>query len=443
MGMRERRALFGASVGVRRGSALLALVVTAAVALIGSAQAGNTSKPFTANVYRTIGTASDFTIKLTNDPHAQQTLGSANFTAPAGFAVHASTQPVTSSDGHSWTLTSDGTRLVSFRANSNGDALGKGAFVVASFTVDVPAGSLCASALWGVQVKQSNDFSGQPGNDFTLSAAGSDLTPLGSFTFARIGTVLDSPAGLFVPQRRISDGATPVSVRALDTCGAFDADYNGVADLSRTATQVPTRLENAAFSLGFSAGVGTGSVTPTDVEAADTVTATDRLTGISTPSTVSGTAQPNEAFDVVETICAGPGAVCDWQNKKGSITAHSTVDNTVGDASLGFGFRSLAAVCASRDPIGPDNEVVDINPHNYAGPYQLTLTYAKSVSGTGPASGFVFCLSEDNLQTWQAIPACSATLLTRCIVSQKRVTGGALQFVLSLDPGDPWGGGFG
>jgi hypothetical protein len=438
--MRAKRAVSGRSGSVLlRGGVILALALFAVA--IASAQAANSTKPYSANVHQTLNTPGSFTLTVTNDLHAQQSLGSANFTAPSGLALGSTVTSITNG-GFNVTVVGN---VVQFRAKSSATALGKGGTVSADVTATLTAQCSTSnplSATWGVQAKQSNDFSGQPGNFLNPDPA-SDLTPLGSFTFARIGTVVDSPAGLFVPQRRISDGATPVSVRALDTCGAFDADYNGVADLSRTATQVPTRLESATFSLGFSVGVGTGSVTPTDVEAADTVTATDRLTGISTPSTVSGTAQPNEPFDVVEKICAGPGAVCDWQNKKGSIIAHSIVDNTAGNGSLGFGFRSLAAVCASRDPIGPDNEVVDINPHNYTGPYQLTLIYAKSVSGTGPASGFIFCLSEDNLQSWDAITACSATLLTRCIVSQKRVTGGALQFVLSLDPGDPWGGGFG
>jgi hypothetical protein len=157
-------------------------------------------------------------------------------------------------------------------------------------------------------------------------------------------------------------------------------------------------------------------------------------------STSGGTAllpTPNDPFDVVQTICTGAGTVCQWHNGNGSINANSTVPNDQG-ASLGFGFRQLNATCnGSRAILG---DVVDINPHNYTDPYQVTIVYAKSVVGNGPASSFLFCISEDNTQTWTSLPACSTTITTKCIVSQGRTNNGALQFILSFAPGDPWGG---
>ena len=77
------------------------------------------------------------------------------------------------------------------------------------------------------------------------------------------------------------------------------------------------------------------------------------------------------------------------------------------------------------------------------GPYQVTITYSKALSGNGPAGGFIFCESTDQGQNLLPLPSCSAPAGTTvdCVLSQKRTTGGALQFILSLLPGDPYVGG--
>jgi hypothetical protein len=409
---------------LRRGCVVLMLAIFAVI--IGSAQAAS-SKPYVANVHRTLDTPGSFTLTLTNDPKAQQSLGSANFTAPAGLTLGTVTS--ISSSGFNVTISGN---VVQFRATSSSTALGKGGVVSADVTATTNA--LCStsnslSATWGVDAKQSNDFSGQPGNGMTLSPS-SDLTPLGSFAFAPIETVLPV-SGLHVPQI-LTNAAAPLAVTAYDTCGNLDADYSGGTFSAATAN--PTRLDGASFTgPSFSGGSATGSVTPVLVEAADQVTIKDSVSGI------SGTSTPT--FDVVETICAVPGTVCNWQNKKGTITATSTVPGDMsGTASLGFGFRALTATCGAGSIVG---EGVNINPHNYTTPYQVTLTYSKSLTGNGPASAFAFCTSIDNTLNWAPLPACSSAVAVDCIVSQKRVTGGALQFVLVLDPLDPWGGGFG
>jgi hypothetical protein len=407
---------------LQRGGVVLVLAIFAVI--IASAQAASSSKPYTANVHRTLNTPGSFTLTVTNDPRAQQSLGSANFTAPSGLALGT----VTSITNSGFNVTVAG-NVVQFRAKSSATALGKGGTVSADVTATTT--TLCStsnplSGTWGVEAKQSNDFSGQPGNALNL-APGADLTPLGSFVFAPIETVLTS--GLHVPQI-LTDHAAPLSVTAKDTCGNVDADYSGGSFAAAAAT--PTRLDGATFAgPSFSGGTGTGSVTPALVEAGDHITITDSVTGI------SGTSDP--AFDVVETICAIPGTVCVWQNKNKSISASSTVPgDSGGTASLGFGFRALAATCGGHAFVG---DGVDINPHSYTGNYQVTLTYSKSLTGNGPASAFQFCTSVDTV-LWAPLPTCSVAFPVDCIVSQKRVTGGALEFVLLLDPLDPWGGGF-
>jgi hypothetical protein len=399
--------------------------------VIGSAQAAPSTKNYTANVHAVNAavTQDTFRLTLTNDPKSNQTLGSANIVPPAGFQLAGGDAANITRSG--WSVKVVG-NVVQFRSASN-PLSAKDPSISADVTVmspTLPSTSCQVDAVWTPAAKQSNDFSGS-GNDFTLKTAGSDLTPLGSFDFATVESV-DPITGLHVPQIFVG-AAKPLSITARDTCGNVKTDYSG-ATLSAKAA-VPPRLvgTNVFSALTFTNGSGSGTVTPPDVEAADQIVVTDSASGINTGS---------NGFDVVETLCAGSGTVCTWQNKNRSIFATSTVPGDSG-ASLGFGFRSLAVSCTSgTSSFSIVGDGVDINPLHYSLPYQVTLTYSKSLTGTGPASAFHFCISDDTL-VWTPLPACSSTVSVQCVLSQKRVTGGALEFVLVLDPHDPWGGGFG
>jgi hypothetical protein len=78
----------------------------------------------------------------------------------------------------------------------------------------------------------------------------------------------------------------------------------------------------------------------------------------------------------------------------------------------------------------------------------VTIVYSKQVSGTGSANAFVVCESKDNGASFHQLSACSAyptpqppAQLPDCVLDQKRITGGALQIILNLEPGDPYVGG--
>src|SRR2546421_512455 len=130
---------------LRNAVAVLALcgLVAAAVA-VASAQAA-ASKPYTANVHQTLNTPGSFTLTLTNDPKASQSLGSANFTAPPGFLLGAVSIPG-GTDGPGFNVTVAG-NVVQFRAKSSAQALGKGQTVSADITVTGGIAG-CASAIW-------------------------------------------------------------------------------------------------------------------------------------------------------------------------------------------------------------------------------------------------------------------------------------------------------
>src|SRR4029077_2281825 len=174
--------------GVRRlaryGSVALGLAV---VGILTATAQATPNKPYLANVHQTTGTFGSMTLTLTNDPRASQSRGSANFTPPAGLAVTG----VSSQSLAAWSVSVDNAGLVEFRAPGSSSGLGAGAQVSAVVTVSKTAACTATpgSATWQVEAKQSNNFSGTPGNDLQLNPA-SDLTPLGSFVFAPTETVV-------------------------------------------------------------------------------------------------------------------------------------------------------------------------------------------------------------------------------------------------------------
>jgi hypothetical protein len=397
-----------------------ALSLAALVAVIGAAQAAPSGKSYTANVRLTAAGGSHFTLALKNDLKSKQPLGSANFTAPVGFSVPSSSQSITQG-GNTWTVASDGSRVVTFRPSTSDDALLPNESLSASVNVTVPGS--CSSALWQVQAKQSNDFSGQPGNDFLVNSATSDLIPLGSFAIAPIQTVKDEQT---IPAI-LTEVPHPSSTTAKDTCGNTKTNYTG-------AVRTQTFLTQATFSptsgLNWTNGIGTLSITPEWTETGNELKVTDPTTGISDTS---------DPFDTTDKLCTPSETSCQWEDEGKKILAET--DPPLPGANIGIGFNSLLPFeCAGgNEPIG--DSIVNINPRGYTAPYTVSLTYDKSATGNGPASSFDVCLSKDNGDTWDtALSECPSSPEEACILERKRVTGGDLLVVLFLFPGDPWGG---
>jgi hypothetical protein len=434
------------------GSVLAA--AAALVVVVASAQAAPTKKLFDANVHlaypvtpSTPGCGSNtcFTLVLTNDSTSQQTLGSAHFTAPAGFNVTADTQTAPDVSRSGWTVVSDGSRLVTFASASSSDALRPGDSV--SVNVDVTAPSTCTSALWVVAVKQSNDFSGTR-NDFTGNVQA--LTPLKSFDFPDIGTPVTNPSNsndsIFVPQIYVNQSYT-TTITPRDTCGQVDSDFRNGTETH----QFLTGADDSVSLMWGTNGLGTLTFKPVATETGNHFTILDPETGVSKTS---------KDFDVEETLCTTFDTVaCHWpKSPNADIQADSPVpprnphNNLVGSLGVGFNAdvgptKTLKFACGtSTTPIG--KQLISIDPHNYGDNYTVTLTYTKSATGNGPASSFVVCLADsqpvDTTISWTQLNACATTPVAPCILGQKRITNGALQIILYLVPGDPWGGtGFG
>jgi hypothetical protein len=434
-----------------RSVALVMGVVAIVVGVVAATAQATPNKPYTANVHQTLNTPGSFTLTVSNDPHASQTLGSANFTPPAGFVLGAVTAgSIGGSDAAGFNVNIVG-NVVQFRAISSATALPAGGTVSADVTVTSGIVGGCASATWAVEAKQSNSFSGTPGNDLQLNPA-SDLTPLGSLAFA--APVESGPPTYPVEVPQIVTGAAaPVSIKAYDTCGNPDADYTG-ATLN---TESGYGLDPSDFSiLTWSTNpvdgsrVGSGTVTPKVVETGDQFTVDDGPSGISAMSYSTGT-QPT--FDVVQKICAMPGTACQWKDPGNSgINASSTVPSGAPhNASLGLGYRGFAngVTCTPTggSPLSPlpGTDSIQIDPYSYGNtPYTIVITYAKALVGNGPASNFIACKSTDvgsQLLNWSPLAACSNSVTVDC-VSVAKISGGAIQVTLNLRPGDPGSGGF-
>jgi hypothetical protein len=149
--------LGGAAIGVL-------LVVTAiAMIVIPSGAAGSTNKTLNCTSINpqqaTAGTSVPFTLHLCNDSTSPNQMGSAQVTAPNGFVI-TGTSPLPT--GSSFT----GTTVLLMNLN-----LQPGQSTDITITATVPA--LCAPAnlQWAIDARQSNNFSGQPGNKFSPDPA--------------------------------------------------------------------------------------------------------------------------------------------------------------------------------------------------------------------------------------------------------------------------------
>jgi len=403
------------------------------VAVVGSAQAAATKKIYDATVNVTGGAVTDTTatLKLTlkNDATSNQTLGSANFTAPSGVTLGTVGAPSSTA----WTATAVG-QDVQFRSTT---ALTKGQSVSVNVDVTVDQ-TTCTAGTWMTRAKQSNDFSGSPGNDFALNLGASNLLPLGKFTIDTIQTPVGDQS---YPQIYV-DQAKTVHVHAFDLCGEPDSGYGTTAagnfgdsaSLSAKA-DTPARLVGSGLPKTIAWPAGTASMTPVVVETVDRVVATDSVSGINATS---------NDFDVVETICTAD-TTCHWDNGNNKI--HVDASSVPEGASLGVGFSDEPSFsCNGSTPLG--GTLIYVSPRDYptGGTQSVTFTYDKTIPGTnGPVSNFAVCISKDNGVSWSdPLSDCASDppLISEapCVQNRGRVNGN-LVITLFFDPnGDPLGG---
>jgi hypothetical protein len=123
----------------------------------------STSKPYGLTVTPSTlaaGSSTEFTATFTNLDNQPQDIGSANICAPAGFTVTSFSAPPSPATA---TLVGDTLELSNL-------SIAPGAKL--SLTIQATAPCTGGVYSWSVEAKQSNDFTGPPGNDFTLTGDG-------------------------------------------------------------------------------------------------------------------------------------------------------------------------------------------------------------------------------------------------------------------------------
>jgi hypothetical protein len=242
-----------------RTGTILAVALVAAVAIT-AGSAGSTTKPYTA--YFDPGPlAGGATVHVNLALHNladPQPLGSANVTAPSSFTIQAASVP-------QGTATVASGSLLQLR-NLN---LAAGA----TLNVDITVSTSCASGSypWGIQAKQSNDFNGPPGNNFTLQTDGSNLLTSVSGTCRLVwGTQpTNAVVGHLITGTPGDQSGPQVTVRAVDGDGNTLTGATGTVTLTKTAgtftsaggfTGTQANLANgvATFSSLTSSATGTG-----------------------------------------------------------------------------------------------------------------------------------------------------------------------------------------
>jgi hypothetical protein len=179
-----------------------------------------------------------------NKPGSGINLGSSNLSAPAGFTI------TTASVGGGPALPSC-TPATTTNCLSNGTTvqlrslgLAPNSGVTVSMTVNTPSPpttcTVQAPCNWGVQSKQSNDFSGSPGNNLNVDSTSNLGTIFATLQFADVGQppVAVGDAQLLTPITNSSytpsPPAGPVSVDAVDANGAVAGAFQGPVSLQLT-----------------------------------------------------------------------------------------------------------------------------------------------------------------------------------------------------------------
>jgi hypothetical protein len=262
-------------------------------------------------------------------------VGSVNLTAPSGFSVtNASVNGV--SLGSCTPSTPSTTSCIA--ANTielRSLGVPPGGTVTASMSVTAPASgcTVASPCVWTSVAKQSNDFSGQPGNGLNVDANTSTLnTVLAHLAF---GSQPHSEAlGQVITDTDYAPSGGPVTVKAIDANGTTVSSFNGPVSVS---------LNNAGFAItqgtlggtttqNASGGVAMfGDLTVSSPGNAYTLTAS----AVDLPPSTTST-----AFDVAQA-----GTPCDANKACPQIDATSTNWMTVDE---GIDIKAAAASGSSK-----------------------------------------------------------------------------------------------
>lgn len=275
-----------------------------------------------------------------NKPTSGIRLGSVNLTPPSGFVVSLA-PPQPPCPGCTATVVGNVVQLRSL-------GLPPGGSVTVSMAVDdhlaagcvapnlVPGPTNSPTCAWSTEVKQSNDFSGAPGNDLTFDpAASAPYTVLAHLAFgsepgsADVGQVISDSD--FTPP---GPGASAVSTKVLDANATKVGSYVGEVHLTLNQGTTPQGGTVAGGTSGASATAVAGTATFPNLE----VTAPGggyTFTGSATdlPPTTNST-----SFNIAQS-----GETCATKKPCNSITASTS------DVASAGGIKATALTDATSN----------------------------------------------------------------------------------------------
>lgn len=424
-----------------------------AVAMLAASAAGSTSlascpssgKCFAVTVSPsspTAGASTSFAFAVTNEA-TPQTLGSVQITVPAGFVI-------TGAPG-SASFTSSSALFVNLSLAPS-----------ATTTLTVSAVATCSSGTyqWGIEAKQSNDFSGLPGNDFQLDPASApnlsgSVTTSCSLAFTADGEPGNTAAGAVIKSAFDSQGG-PVKVQVLDGSGQLATGSTAAVTMAIGANPGSGSL-SGTLTVNASGGIASFSNLSIDRPGMGyTLTATSP--GI--PVTISAT---STSFNILGSIQSCSTTSCSASSSTTTTTATVTTTSAIpaGDV-LGFSLGGVSFTCNANYQRVSDAVSFDV--FNASGvplpsaQFTVTLEVSKSAvlaSGRTGASQWQICYA--STQSFTALPGtqgtaviggvsfntgllpdCSSTQVTPCVQARHKDNAGN-EIVTFLAAGDPVG----
>jgi len=365
------------------------------------------------------GQTIDFTLTVVNMSGSQQ-LGSANLTAPSTFTL----------------IPPPGTVFPAGIATINGGtlqlrnlALPPGGTMTATLTAQV----LCANGdyLWSMIAKQSNNFSGQPGNNFTF--AGGDLTTLvtGQCSLAWLQQPADTKTGDHITNTPYNDflgTPSPDFIEVEVRSAPYPAPPTDPTPVSFSSDQITLGFGNDASggtaTLGGTDHVNAGNVRPGvatfDPGPTIDVAGVNYTLVASAPSnSFIDDSPPSSPFDISDAVCEVDvhGTCTTPLTGAGHVRASATISNSDGGllaVSVGVLIDpALSPLCSNYAP-PPGDEAVAILPLNVSDGstliVQATLDASIVDASTVPWSQLLVCWAQTTPFTGVNGPAQPVTI---------------------------------
>jgi len=391
-----------------------------------------------------------FTFTVTNEASTQQ-IGSFKITAPANFVITGASVPPAA--------TASFTSSTALFANLS---VAPGASVTVTVNAVLPCSG--SSYQWGIEVKQSNDFSGLPGNDFQRDPASDgnlsgSLSGSCSLAFTSDGQPAGTGVGAKILAGFNSQGG-PVKVGLLDASGQLITSSAATGPVSVTV-KIDSNPGGGSLS-GTTTETASGGVASFPALSTDKSLSIDKQ-GIgytliaSTTSPGISTSEPSAFFTIFGSLQHCAGSCSASLSSKTTTGAVTTTSSELLGSSLGGASYSCATYQSFSDPFGFDvfnsagvadqnakfsasvdisKSLVQSSRRTNASDWQLCYASTapfKAVDGTSRTE----VIGGDTFNTG-LLPDCSSTQGAPCVQARKKGSGGDV-IITFLAVGDPYG----